>query len=231
MRASNVMYELLHPGSVNMKEPSIVRTKGRTRKEYSTKRNPSSFEYAQKMKPPTRGRGKGRGKVGSSRKSTSSVMGQANMTHLVLPNDIPRFMHGYITKFVNVTGDGHCGFRSVAESRGMGQEQWMTVRRDLVHELMSNSDLYAPVIPNGDIQAFCNLLDYYQSPVIDQKYWMTLPETGHLVATTYQCVFAVIGSSTFLPLRSISQETDPARLPVISAAFLKSQSHFVSVCI
>ena len=49
------------------------------------------------------------------------------------------FMHDFIDKIVEVKGDGNCGYRSVADLLGMGQDSWSVVRNHLLKELVKFS--------------------------------------------------------------------------------------------
>jgi len=45
---------------------------------------------------------------------------------------MPKFMRPYIERTVDVIGDGHCGFRGIAESVGLTEESHVMVRRSLI---------------------------------------------------------------------------------------------------
>jgi len=41
------------------------------------------------------------------------------------------FMHNFIDKIVDVKADGNCGYRSVSDLLGMGEDSWSVVRYHL----------------------------------------------------------------------------------------------------
>jgi len=45
---------------------------------------------------------------------------------------MPKFMRPYIERIVDVIGNGHCGFRVIAESMGLTEENLVMVRRALI---------------------------------------------------------------------------------------------------
>jgi len=50
---------------------------------------------------------------------------------------IMSFMHEFIEKLVEVFGDGHCGFRSVADLRDMCFDDYQMIHYQLLKELTS----------------------------------------------------------------------------------------------
>jgi len=48
---------------------------------------------------------------------------------------MPKFIRPYIERIVDVIGDGHCGFRAIAESLGLTEESHVMVRRALIQEV------------------------------------------------------------------------------------------------
>ena len=48
----------------------------------------------------------------------------------------------YILHVKDVDLDGNCGFRVVADLMGMGQDNWIQVRNNLVDELQRHFDAY-----------------------------------------------------------------------------------------
>ncbi|KAK1431575.1 hypothetical protein QVD17_08035 [Tagetes erecta] len=48
---------------------------------------------------------------------------------------IPKVFHPYISRTVDVRGDGNCGFRSVAVGLGLPEHEWQFIRSELYQEL------------------------------------------------------------------------------------------------
>ncbi|KEH16110.1 FKBP12-interacting protein of 37 kDa-like protein, putative [Medicago truncatula] len=55
---------------------------------------------------------------------------------------MPKFMRPYIEGIVDVIGDGHCGFRAIAECVGLTEESHAMVRRTLIKELKEHRNKY-----------------------------------------------------------------------------------------
>ena len=54
---------------------------------------------------------------------------------------IPSVFHPYISKITDVRPDGHCGFRAVAVGLGIGKNEHMAVRSQMLLELRSSEGL------------------------------------------------------------------------------------------
>jgi len=111
---------------------------------------------------------------------------------------MPKFMVPFIEKVVDVIGDGHCGFRALAEFMGLTEESHIMIRRHLIQELKDHRDDY---ILNG-LHPSANM-----SGIAHVHKWLTFPYMGHIVANYYnRCVVLLtnheIGKlESFFPLR------------------------------
>ena len=56
----------------------------------------------------------------------------------------------FIEKVVDVIGDGHCGFRALAEFMGLTEEIHIIIRRHLIQELKDHRDDYVGVYEGED---------------------------------------------------------------------------------
>ena len=54
-------------------------------------------------------------------------------------------MRPYIEGIVDVIGDGHCGFRAIAESMGLTEQSHVMVRRALIKELKEHRNKYIEI--------------------------------------------------------------------------------------
>ena len=111
----------------------------------------------------------------------------------------------------------------------MGDDNWIQVRRDLIDELQQHYDYYTQLFGYCDkAQEVMNSLTYVEAnPSID--YWMTMPDTGHLIASKYNVVLLLISQRqclTFLPLQSIPLTRSSHK--IISIGFV-NDCHFVKV--
>jgi len=56
----------------------------------------------------------------------------------------------FIEKVVDVIGDGHCGFRAIAELMGLIEQNHIMIRRHLIQELKDHRDDYVEVFVGED---------------------------------------------------------------------------------
>ena len=61
-----------------------------------------------------------------------------------------RFMLPFIEKVVDVIGDGHCGFRVIAEFMRLTKQSHIMIRTHLIQELKDHRDDYARVYAGED---------------------------------------------------------------------------------
>jgi len=54
-------------------------------------------------------------------------------------------MRPYIERIVDVIGDGHCGFRVIAESMGLLEESHVMVRSALIKEVKEHRNKYIEI--------------------------------------------------------------------------------------
>jgi len=119
-------------------------------------------------------------------------------------------MRPYTERIVDVIGDGHCGFRAIAESVGLTEESHVMVRRTLIKEFKEHKNNYIEIYASEDRYNY--VLDGLHPPKNASSFappdkWLTLPDMGHIVASHYnrpvvEMTTLDIGvSETFFPLR------------------------------
>ncbi|WOH13019.1 hypothetical protein DCAR_0832528 [Daucus carota subsp. sativus] len=209
--------KMIHPESVTLEEPiSDRKSKGRPTSRSSTKRDPSYFEHVDK-------------KFKSSNKSKTS------MREEYIPSEIPHFIVPYIHEYVNVLGDGNCGYRSVAHQIYGSEDQWRRVRMDLYDFIERRIDFWAKVWHKSIEEAWITLrkVNYCESPC-PVEYWMSMDEMGPVIATMYNVILVGLhpielkfGNLTYLPLYVPEGIVRPEKL--ICIAFLRKSNHFVSI--
>ncbi|KAJ0009922.1 hypothetical protein Pint_33440 [Pistacia integerrima] len=144
-------------------------------------------------------------------------------------DSFPVGLRPYIHDVQDVIADGHCGFRVVADLMGMGEDNWAQVRKDLMDELQSHNDYYTRLYGNTDrVQKLIRSLSCFQSNP-GNDHWMTMPDTGHIIASRYNIVVLHISQQqcfTFLPLRSVPLPRTSHK--IIAIGFV-NECHFVKV--
>ncbi|XP_006584366.1 uncharacterized protein [Glycine max] len=130
--------------------PAKVNTKGASKKAMSrnprsTKRDPCYWEYVDAFESMQNSN--------SSVRHTASSSEQPNQrTMMPMLDQFQPFMHDFIDKIVDVKADGNCGYQSVADLLGMGQDSWSVVRNHLLKELANFSEDYIKLF--GDTERF-----------------------------------------------------------------------------
>ncbi|KAL7238206.1 hypothetical protein ACSBR2_004327 [Camellia fascicularis] len=101
----------------------------------------------------------------------------------------PQCIRPYIKHVKDVSPDGHCGFRSIAGLIGRGNDHWVEVRHDLLQELHTYNDLYTKLCGSFKrIEELAHSLTYFDAKPTRTEYWMTMPDMGHLIASSYNIV-------------------------------------------
>ncbi|AES59204.1 OTU-like cysteine protease [Medicago truncatula] len=182
------------------KKVDIARSKG---KITSASRIPSSWEVVDSQNPdsqpspsPTtssykRKKGARLGKTSLSPLPPPTRYPKPKAIPVMRPIDyMPRFMVPFIEKVVDVIGDGHCGFRAIAEFMGLTEKNHLMIRTHLIQELMDHRDDYVEVFAGEDRYNY--ILNRLHPPantktcahLVDK--WLTFPDMGHIVANYYK---------------------------------------------
>ena len=117
--------------------------------------------------------------------------------------EFPDTMQSYITSIVDVADDGNCGYRAIAALMGMGENNFMVIRRDVLDELALNRQLYTRLHGGVDeYEKIYHAIDYFSSNAPFEN-WMSILDIGYLIATRYNIVLYHFSRQiclTFLPL-------------------------------
>jgi len=201
------------------KKVDIAKCKG---KITSSNRIPSSWEVVDSQNPdsqpspsPT---------TSSFKRKKGARLGKTSLSPLPPPTWYPkpkpipvmrpidymsRFMLSFIEKVVDVIGDGHCGFRAIAEFMRLTEQSHIMIRTLLIQELKDHRDGYVEVFAGEDRYNY--ILNGLHPPanmggcahLVDK--WFTVPDMGHIVANYYKrCVVVLTSlgkSESFFPLR------------------------------
>ncbi|CAA0831885.1 Unknown protein [Striga hermonthica] len=150
----------VYPDQGEYREPDVNESRrGRPASRASTSRNLSSWEIScldipqgvkssshsfSRGRSASRGRSSSRGRgssYGRGRGTTNFQNTQGGGREAVLLwencHKIPQFILPYIEGYLDVVGDGNCGFRVIADCVLNDQNQWMDIRRQVVDELLS----------------------------------------------------------------------------------------------
>ncbi|EGF99367.1 uncharacterized protein MELLADRAFT_112799 [Melampsora larici-populina 98AG31] len=111
--------------------------------------------------------------------------------HLINPNlpallakyRIHTWLEPYVIDLREVKGDGHCGFRAIAISVGQSQEEWADIRSRMHDTATTMPD--ERTLPEGRTECLARLATTKANVVSEQKYWLSMPAWGGLIATTF----------------------------------------------
>nr|GEW78801.1 hypothetical protein [Tanacetum cinerariifolium] len=124
-----------------------------------------------------------------------------------LRKQIPKVVHPYIlvSGIQNVGSDGNCGFRAVALGLGLPKDHWPRIRSDLVRELEARQRQYTYIFGTIGYQKIYSTVKFAGR-------WMEMPDTGLVIASTYNKVVANLsdagGCNTSFPLWSRPPQTE-----------------------
>ena len=99
-------------------------------------------------------------------------------------------------------------------------------------ELTRWKQLYAGLFGVSDVDEYLDSISYYNDDggMAPQRYWMQLPELGHIIATLYNCIcvsYSLSGGFTCLPCIVEYGMGPPSRTVVLG--HIQQMSHFISV--
>ncbi|KAK9750626.1 hypothetical protein RND81_02G209100 [Saponaria officinalis] len=142
-------------------------------------------------------------------------------------NEIPDFMLPWIEDWLNVIGDGNCGYRALAHQIYGNESEWVRVRRDLLDELTTNKAHYTKIFGRQkEVDLAAHSISHWSGPA-PKYHWMSILDMGFIIANRYDAIFVNLsldGSVTFLPTKpSCSAEI------CLAVVYVASMEHFVWV--
>ncbi|KAH9816678.1 hypothetical protein DFH28DRAFT_890756 [Melampsora americana] len=144
----------------------------------------------------------------------------------------PSAIRKHIVGYTNPRGDGNCGYRSVAVALGKSQEDWREIKKDMIHELDKNREVYtkknysSSIFYNHSFEKFRRLLRNTDSPV-EKDYWLSFPAHAYILANAYKrpiMLFSALQPLTFFPTLHPPNDNPP-----IFICLLCALHHFISV--
>ncbi|GAA0138516.1 hypothetical protein LIER_00247 [Lithospermum erythrorhizon] len=143
---------------------------------------------------------------------------------------VPPFIIPFIRDFFYVKSDWNCGYRVVAFHLWGDEDRWLEVRKECYRELNHRKDLYNRIFGNlSSVDDILNKIEWEGTNAPIDK-WMTLPELGHIIATTYNIIFVsygIHGGYTFLSIIIDDDIESPKRTLVIG--FIHQVRHFIAL--
>ncbi|KAL5148455.1 hypothetical protein HKD37_13G035497 [Glycine soja] len=196
---SSKLQEIAYPDQNSMcPPPEKVNTKGAqkkpmTKNQKSTKRDPSYCEYVDALHSVQNSN--------SLFKLSASFSDQAIQRRTMpMLDQFHPFIHDFIENIVDVKGDGNCGYCTIFELLGMGEDSWSLARNHLLKELAKWSNEYISLF--GGIDIFEKIK---RSLLVTMDKWMDIVDMGYVIASRYNVILVSLSlqqSMTFFPLRS-----------------------------
>ncbi|XP_057425702.1 uncharacterized protein LOC130719076 [Lotus japonicus] len=142
---------------------------------------------------------------------------------------IPDEFHPFVVDFINVKGDGHCGYRCVASLKGLAEDDWPLIRRELLTELDSDANMYINMFGASEVNQMRLALTVKDTKPVGEDKWMMIPNMAYLISTKYKFIvltIANIGCNTFYPLKGKTDLVEEHKfMPIV----LVNKDHFVGV--
>ncbi|KAH9809746.1 hypothetical protein DFH28DRAFT_1133117 [Melampsora americana] len=131
--------------------------------------------------------------------------------------------------------DGHCGYRAIANSLGRSEDEWLSVRNDLIFELQSKTDFYNRHLEerkrgDGDVSDVIKSIQTQREEVLDTPaLWLNSAQMLYIIATAYKRPFCVYGED--LSFSALPLDCSLTNNPPIFLFFDKKRVHFLSLTI
>ncbi|GJS13366.1 FAR1-related sequence 5-like protein [Tanacetum coccineum] len=144
-----------------------------------------------------------------------------------LRKQILKVVHPYVSVsgIQNVGSDGNYGFRAVALDLGLPEDHWPRIRSDLVRELEARQRQYTYIFGTISYQKIYSTVKFAGR-------WMEMPNTGLVIASTYNKVVInlsdVGGCNTSFPLWSRPPQTESHETIVVAHV---DGNHYISVAL
>ncbi|XP_052728511.1 uncharacterized protein LOC128195308 [Vigna angularis] len=198
------LLDIVCPAMTSMIPPlHKVKTKGAQKKklqrtERSTKRDPSYFEHVDTFQSTIES---------SSAKNKLQLKDKPRQRRRVpMINQFHPICQPYILNIVDVVADGHCGYRCIASSLGLGEDSWPTIRNDLYKELSQWRDEYATLVGGYDrLEQLRRSLMVDPQSAANATKWMTILDIGYAIVNRYNIILVCLSHTqnyTIFPLRT-----------------------------
>ncbi|CAG8781003.1 16991_t:CDS:2 [Cetraspora pellucida] len=141
---------------------------------------------------------------------------------------VPMFMKEFILNYINVHGDGNCGFRAIAVLLEMSEDEWPTVRRTIFDELINRKAHYTQLFIEGENEynTVVSIVQWEKGSCSVEN-WMLMPSFGYPIANAFKRpvhYFSRHQCLTFLPDNILLNRNQP-----IVFAFIDKQNHYIAM--
>lgn len=118
--------------------------------------------------------------------AATAPVDNATLTKLLAKYHINQWLQPFVLNIQEVDSDGHCGFQAIAVSIGRSQDEWPYIRQQLELTLLKSPDIFSDQsLPDLRADGLTRLRTRKANVVSEQKYWLTMPGWGGVIATTF----------------------------------------------
>ncbi|CAG8802122.1 813_t:CDS:2, partial [Gigaspora margarita] len=141
--------------------------------------------------------------------------------------NISKFMNEHFSSYIDVEGDGNCGFRAVAISIGKPEDYWLEIRKLIYKELCIRKSYYIQLFLEKEKEYNKILFTVqWEAGPCGKDHWMSMHSFGYIIANTFQQpvhYFSKYLSLTFLPDNiSLNRNTS------IIFIYIRERQHFIA---
>jgi hypothetical protein len=146
---------------------------------------------------------------------------------------IPKVFYPYVSNITDVIPDGHCGFRCFSLALLGNQDQYMTIRDQLLQELRINEAywrFFFDTDPEADTKHYDNICTTIQFRGVggcSSSNWCEMPECGFIISNLYRIPVITVdvrGTSTLFPMNQGPADNDE---DVIVPIVYVDKGHFI----
>ncbi|KAI5653109.1 hypothetical protein M9H77_30296 [Catharanthus roseus] len=151
-----------------------------------------------------RGRGRGRDYAQSS---LYAAIHAPLCSTFPYTNAFPAFIYPFISNWKNVSGDGNCGYRIMADFVFSDEHQWPKVRRRMLYKLEHSTNVYINIVGlEVRVNELVHRIHWPTDEPALYQHWFETPYLLYIIANAfnlYVILIAQLGSRTVLTRRYI----------------------------
>ncbi|KAI5681920.1 hypothetical protein M9H77_03148 [Catharanthus roseus] len=179
-------------------------------------------------RPPRAPRERGRGRD-SGRSNLSTEKHASPCSTFPYTNAFPAFIYPFISNWMNVIGDGNCGYRVVAYFVFGDEHQWPEVRRRMLYELEHSTNSYVNLVGSEErVNVLIYRIHWPMDGPVPYGHWFKIPDSLYIIANAFNlCVILIaqLGSTILLPLYSYSDRPEGT----LVIGLLTEERHFIQL--
>ena len=137
----------------------------------------------------------------------------------VVDSSIPK---KHIDLIFNPKGDGNCGFRSLAYEIYSNQDEWKSIKQEMLDNLTANQHFYLKLFTQDNFDTAKNIL-ICRDEEVSVSFYFTFPEHCRIACETFRRTIVFFSSQgnniTFVPLLNEPVKVQPVFLQLSGLHF------------